>query len=420
MDRKVEGAWIIHHTNKLQTVTNQNDFENTFVAGKAGILLSAISSEDQLSIKTERLEALAKASGIGVRLELPVILPILEDRKLIERGTGGIEVLGVTSAATLQHASDIFNDSNPSASESAAIFLAERASEVPIDAKEIKEEISDSYKLKSSSTDYLLSSCEKIGFIDVEDVDGSKKLYFNGNLFRRESLPKTDKILGSLNSAEQIKLIEVTDLLKSRACISVDEAKKIMGEGLFSKVSAIGIFDINVVSNANEETGFLTLPSAFSKYSTSMVDDAFDLTKAFVSSLTYGMTKSQYERGQITMIAELLQALINGRWIGPATAIGQDYKVLELKGVVQVQQRTGRNGRSGPMMKLLKKEVGELALKAIQDGDVSEQSLQSLPTATVTHFSGPEINREKVRRRQVATSPKATRDLLTALRTGQV
>ena len=70
------------------------------------------------------------------------------------------------------------------------------------------------------------------------------------------------------------------------------------------------------------------------------------------------------------------------------------------------------------MMSLLKKEVGELALQAIRHGDVSEHSLLSLPSAAVTRFCGPEHNREKLRRKQIQFSPKATNDMLAVLRTG--
>lgn len=417
MDKQTEGAWLIHHTNKLQTVTNQHEFEDTFIAGKSGILLSAISSEDTLFIEDERLKALARASDINTRLELPVILPLLKDRNLIDVGTDGIEVLGVTSSSTLKHTSDIFHDFQPSKGETAALMLAERASQKPLDAKQIKEELSDVFLLSNSAVDDILYSSEKIGFIDTENVDDLTKIYFNGNLFRRESAKKTKMVLESLNQAEQTRLIQVTEMLKTRACISVEEAGTILGERLFQKVNAIGVFDVNVVSNSVENTGFITLPSAFSKYSNSMVEDAFDLAKAFVSSLTYGMTRSQYERGQITMISKLLQALIDGRWVGPVSAIGQDYKILELKGVVKVEKRRKGN-KEGPMMKLLKKEVGRLALQAIQEGDVSEQSLKSLPSASVTQFVGPEANREIIRKKQVEMSPKASRDMLNSLRTG--
>ena len=117
------------------------------------------------------------------------------------------------------------------------------------------------------------------------------------------------------------------------------------------------------------------------------------------------------------MVDLLLTHLINGQSIGPVHAISEDYKVLELKGVVEV--KTGsKNGRTGPMLRLLKKEVGELALQAIRQGDVSEHSLTSLPSAAVTKFDGPEHNRERIRKKQTKISPKATNDMLSVLRTG--
>lgn len=205
--------------------------------------------------------------------------------------------------------------------------------------------------------------------------------------------------------------------MKRNACVPYTDALKILGEILFKKVNAIGFFDINVVSNSREEVGYLTLPAAFSKFSSSMVDDAFDLAKAFVASLTYGMTKSDYARGQISMIDRLLGALIDGREVGPVSAIGQDYKILELKGVVSIRHGT-KGGRSGPLMRLLKKEVGELALQAIRQGDVSEQSIMALPGAAITKFRGPEVNREIIRREQIQKSPFETNDMISALRTG--
>lgn len=162
----------------------------------------------------------------------------------------------------------------------------------------------------------------------------------------------------------------------------------------------------------------MTLPSAFSKFSNSMIDDAFDLAKAFISSITYGMTKSSYARGQIQMVDALLSALVRGEKVGPVQAIAEDYKVLEFKGVVQVSYGE-KKGRSGPMLKLLKKEVGELALQAIRQGDVSEHSLTALPSAAVTKFNGPEYNRENIRKKQVLQNPATTNDMLSILRTGK-
>lgn len=417
MDKKTKGSWLIHHTNKLQGVTNQTGYEKTFLAGKAGILLSAISSNNQITVNNDRLTVLAKAANINTTFELPKLIEVLQQQRLIDTAAGGIAVLGVTTAKTLQHTSDIFDALAPGSTEVATLALAELASLEPVLAGQVAVELADSYLLGKAEIGQLMSDSEQIGFVDAEKLSPGETLLFNGNLFRRETTRKIKAVLDSLTSAEQSKLNELTEILKKQACVDTDFASKLLGEPLFKKVTAIGLFDISVVSNLTEDVGFLTLPSAFSKYSNSMVDDAFDLAKAFVSSVTYGMTKSSYARGQIQMVDALLSALVRGESVGPVNAIAQDYKVLELKGVVEV--KTGsKKGRTGPMLRLLKTEVGELALQAIRQGDVSEHSLSSLPTAAVTTFSGPEHNREKIRRAQTKMSPKATNDMLSILRTG--
>ena len=417
MDKKTIGSWLVHQTGKLQNVNNQSNYENTYFAGKAGILLSAISADNQSVLENKKLEALAKASSINTRLELPNLLKALKERELIDLGSNGIEVLGVTTAATLQHTADIFEGVTPSSMEKAAIELSEQCSIQPQDKREIKEELSDTFSLGETEVNQLLSDSEAIGFVDIEKIDTTKDLYFNGNLFRRNDAQKIHSVLNALADEEVRRVNEFNDALSRKSCISIDEAERMLGRDLFKKLSSIGIYDINVVSNQLESIGFITKPSAFSKFSNSMVEDAFDLAKAFVSSLTYGMTRSDYVRGQIRMIEALLRTLIRGEPVGPVAAIADDYKVLELKHVVKVYQGE-KNGRRGYLMKLLKKEVGVLALEAIQKGDVSEQSLQALPTAAVTKFHGPEYNRERQRRSQVASSPKATNDMLMVLRTG--
>ncbi len=417
MDKMTKGSWLIHHTNKLQGVTNQAGYDKTFLAGKAGILLSAISSNNLATLNNDRLNVLAQAANINTIFELPKLIEILKQQQLVDTTNGGIAVLGVTTAKTLQHTSDIFDALAPNPSEVASITLAEKASLEPVLSSHVTTELADVYKLATPDIQRLMSDAEQIGFIDAEDLGGGQRLLFNGNLFRRETTRKIKTVLDSLSSAEQTKLNELTDKLKKHACVSANDATQLLGVPLFNKVAAIGLFDINIVSNLNEDAGFLTLPSAFSKYSNSMVDDAFDLAKAFISSLTYGMSKSSYARGRIQMVDALLSALVRGESVGPVNAIAQDYKVLELKGVVEVRHGT-KKGRSGPMLKLLKTEVGELTLLAIRQGDVSEHSLDSLPTTAVVRFNGPEHNREKVRRAQIKTSPKATHDMLSILRTG--
>lgn len=417
MDTKTQGSWLIHHTNKLQTVTNQAGYEKTFLAGKAGILLSSISANKDVSLSNEKLEVLATAANINLVFELPRLIELLKDNQLVDTSKKGIAVLGVTTATALNHTSEIFNKLIPNPNELASIALAERASLSPVYRSDIETELSDKFELSKNDISQLFSDAEQISFVDNEKISHDKVLLFNGNLFRRDTTQKIKKVLDSLNENECALLNEFTEKLKKKACVSVENAKRMLGEALFNKVTAIGLFDLSVVSNSKEDAGFITLPSAFSKYSNSMVDDAFDLAKAFVSSITYGMTKSPHHRGQIQMVDALLSTLVRGEPIGPVPAIAEDYKILELKGVVQVKNGT-KNNRTGPMLYLLKKEVGELALQAIRQGDISEHSLEALPKAAITTFNGPEQNRQKIRRTQTKLTPRATNDMLSILRTG--
>ena len=414
MEQKTSGAWLVHHSRKLQQVTGSQEYNNINAAGKAGALLSALSSNDQTTLSRGEVEALAKAANINVLFELDFILNKLKERSLIEVSQTGVDVLGVTTEKVLEHTADVFENLGPSASERASLSIAEVTSKAPHQRKATEEYLSDTCKLTISQSVSVLESAEQIGFVDYEDLGGGDRVYFNGNLFRRDNVKKTQAVLASLTQDDNQKIALVEDMLKKSGCLLLTELRKLLGEALLSKLNAISMYDINVVNNDKENVAYVTRPASFSKYGNPFVEDALDLAKAFVSSITYGMTRSTYTRGRITMAEKLVKALIAGRWIGPVDAIGQDYKVLEMKGVVKVRPAGGR----GYEMKLLKKEVGEIALQVIAAGDASDLSVLQFPSASVSTYSGPETNREIGRRKQTVTSKKETRDIVMALRTG--
>lgn len=413
MDKKTKGAWIIHHTNKLQQVTNIGEYEQINFAGKCGLLLSSLSSSEESVLTIAQVKALAKAINISVRLELPTILDELETQKLILRNQTGIEVLGVTLAATLMHTASIFESAEPIEREQAVIELAEKASDWPIKRGLAQEYIGDTFKIVSADADSVLNAAEEIGFVDAEKV-GSGKLLFNGNLFRRDDATKINAVCSSLSEIEMSKMRELNEMLVKQGCLSLKESEQIVGNKLFKKLHSIGLYDVNKVGNEKGSFAFVTKPSAFSKFSQS--DDAFDLAKAFVTSLTYGMIQSEASRGRIIMISLLMQKLIDGHWVGPATAIGQDYKVLEMRRVVQVEPVASNMFR----MKLLKKEVGELALKVIMEGDASTESLPSLPGASVTSYTGPELTRAAQHKHLNYQSKQHIGEILNQIRTGRL
>lgn len=416
MDKQTKGAWIVHHTSKLQGVTNAvNDYEQIHFAGKCGLLLSSLASSEEASLTRKKVNALAQAVGISIRLELPQILKELEKQKLIYCSDSGIDVLGLSTAATLGHIASIFEESEPLRQENAVIDLADKTSELPFNNILAKEYIADTYKLDKTETEEVLTSAECIGFVDFEEIGKREKLLFNGNLFRRNEANKINAVCSSLSSAETSKLLELNDTLRSQGCIRLETAYNLMGDALFKKLHSIGLYDVNIVGNEQGTFHFVTKPSAFSKFSSTIADDAFDLAKIFVTSLTYGMIQSSPNRGQITKIQQLMKKLIRGELVGSATAIGQDYKLLEMRRVIElIPDSPGRF-----FMRLLKKEVGELALKVIMEGDASTEALP-LPSASVISYEGPEQTRSYERKSQAPRLKNSVCEILEQLRTGAV
>jgi hypothetical protein len=422
MPSRTKGAWIIGHSLKLQQVNVQGQFTNIDVAGKFGRLLSALSAEKEEEIPKGTVATVAKSLDITPGLELPQLLLKMEEDHLISRSkSGNIAVLGMTHGATLERTARYFERLNPEEDERVAIAIAERVSDSPVRSIEMAEYVSDTFKLKRQQTRDTLALIEDVGFIDAEVLDAASKdkLYFNGNIFRGKDPVKTHKVLESLSSEEQRKNNEFQQGIAKTGYATIDDAKRILDAKLFEKLQAIALFDVNRVANDSDEMIYVTRPGSFAKYGNPWEEDTLDYAKALVSSLAYGMTRSSASRGRITMLRALLGKLNRGEWLNENTAAGQDYRYLEVKRVVQTKE----GFRPGCFnMRLLKKEVGVIALEVLTQGvDSSESLLEHLPSSSATIYDGPEANRMKVRPKKGVRLPdRKITDMLQAIRTGRV
>jgi hypothetical protein len=303
---------------------------------------------------------------------------------------------------------------DPQPLEKAAIALAEQASMAPIPRENATEYIGDAFKLKSSEAEDFIGQARDIGFVDAEGPEG-EELLFNGNMFRRESAQKTLKVLNSLSSEEQGKMAGFDSHVQRRGAVPASEAQSMLGKTLFEKLRAAAIYDMNIVSNEAGDHVLITAPGAFHKFSDPLTEDAFDHAKALVAALTYGMTLSSTARGQIWGVDLLLRKLIDGGTVGPATAIGNDYRALEFERVVKIQ----RSGY-GFTMQLLKKDVGIIARAVLAGQNAAASALETLPGAGMRAYTAPEVARTRLRKNQSQPSKTQTHSLLSAVRGGFV
>ncbi len=414
MDKQTKGAWVVHHGRKIAAdLRGAAEFSALDLAAKAAGLLARLGESDQAVLSAQQVTAAAKIGNLNPKTELSACLDHLQKRKLIDRSTSGaVSVLGITGTSALVHAADLFEDNDPQAIERAAIDIAEHSSKSPMLAANAAEFVGDTHKLSRTDAAEFLQQAAQIGFVDAEG-EGADRLLFNGNLFRRDTANKTMKVLASLSSAEQIKLSEFDAQLKKNGALIGAEAIRILGEDLFSKARAAALYDVNIVSNEAGDHVFVTAPGAFHKFSNPLAEDAFDHAKALVAALSYGMSQSSHTRGRIWGIDLLLSKLIRGGTVGPAPAIGNDYRALELERVVQTE-RAG----SGFTMRLLKREVGVIALEVLQGRNAAASALETLPSAGMRSYTGPELARVRFRKTQSIASKAQTRSLLSAVRGG--
>lgn len=417
MNKRTKGAWIINHTKKLQDY-NARNFEDIQLAGKSGIFLSNLAaSHEQTSLTTEKVEAIAKNSNINSKLELPTIKSFLKDAQLIDFDSkGNLVVIGLTSSNILEHTSDLLEENELNNFQNASIELADKISEQPLDEQKLKQYIGDSFKLGKKQNEELFIQVEELGIIDYEKLENNK-VYFNGNLFKRDNVSKSQKIFDSLSKEDLMHLKEIEDLIQKEGCVLLEAAKNVLGLILLDKLQAIGYFDFNEVSNTSHTKIYLTKPSSFAKFGDPFEEDILDMAKAFISSLVYGLQLSSSSRGKLqdySMLRNTLRKLIRGERVGPCTAIGEDYKVLEAYRVIILEPAF----KNAYFMRLLKRDVAEIALEVIENGELAEQTtLENFnASSNISFYRGPEEIRNEVRAKKKSKVKTDLTDIIRTLR----
>lgn len=370
-DDILKGAWIINLGKKLNNFQNTIFFDKLLDASKIGLLLQVITANDiENTLTFEELKIKAKSIGINSIRELKAILEELKNLNLIDynQNLEEIVVLGLTNNGILKNTTLYFNEyvkniENNYSSE-VIIEVSEKVTNMPNKIEEVSEEFSDIFKLSKTDIEKYLKSAIQY---ELLNLDQKGNYLYNSNIFRVDEIKKIEKILNNLSPQEKKQFIELSNELKEKKCLDFDICKKQYDEKLLSKLIKASIIDINIVDSPYGKAIYVTLPSSFRKFTNNaLIDDVMDFAKAFLSSIYYGMHKSERSRGKLDTYYFVLNKLINGEEIGCADAICEDYRYLEIKGVIKVS----RCKSYGCKMKLLKKEVGEIVFKLLEEGIV--------------------------------------------------
>ncbi|MGB9368666.1 MAG: hypothetical protein WCE79_21905 [Xanthobacteraceae bacterium] len=424
MDKTTKGAWLLAQSKSLDAVTGAGAarLENVSYAGRIGrlynLLRRNVADDPNPTIDAETVRRICQLNNID-RPSRETGLKVLSDAGRIDVASNeAVSVLGATTKAVLEVTADIFSEANPTRDEEAVLELSEKVAEKPVGRKEATQFVGDLYRIPAAGASSLIDLCKSTAIID-EAADRDRTILFNSNTFRDgQYARKTLLILEGLTATEQATLSEVQEKLRVNGALYDADVRTILGDDLYRRLVSVGLFDRMEVSNRTEAVGYITSPNDFQKFGRPFEDDPIDDAKALLASLTYGRTRSDMYRGQITLPTALLRALIAGREVGGqygVQAIGEDYRELEARQVVKVTPVRGRSDRY--TFHLLKKDVGELALTIVRGGAAAQEAVL-LDGSAATAFKGPHTVRTEVRAKNSVPDKRFVADALDRLRSG--
>src|SRR5205814_6494979 len=180
---------------------------------------------------------------------------------------------------------------------------------------------------------------------------------------------------------------------------------------------ALGLIEMSEVASPAGTAKFLTMPRlpipSVGKQVANLEDDVFHHSKMLLSSLRFGELRSSPSRGRIIEPHILVGALLDRDRVGPCTAIGQDYVILEAEGVIKTVRADDRRG-SQFYMELRRREPAEVVLSLLKSEGGRSINTTSMPRnlELPLQYAGPESARPIAARRTKNQNAEAMKQFL--------
>lgn len=428
MDKLVKGTWIVNtvkHLGELKQNTSELAFfEATEQAGKAGALLGRLVAGNQEIIDGQKAKLFARQSSISPG-ELNTYLKYLKGEGKVDFSTDEmdrakeIEIYCFSGKEALESVSSLYEKLDPQDEEQANLLGLNQTFTLPHYPIELKEYLTQQ-GVEENCANNTIKLQEAFGLVKSSG-EGSDKVFYNEYAFSGDP-NRVAKALSSLESSERDMVIELQSLVSSNPGLLNESIPETIQPHIIQMMEGVGLLDGVTVQSQFGSATFFTTPQLKGQGvgSFSLSEDVFHKAKVLLSCLRFGQTKSTSNRGKISTqdkMLNIINKLTRGEWVGPATAIGQDYALLEMDGVIQT-----RPGKTyGFEMKLRQPEVGELVRQMITYNKIApemEESigdlLQNQPTGCII----PETRKNEILAKSTAPVEEMRNKLLLNMRTG--
>jgi hypothetical protein len=337
-------------------------FGATLLSGHAGLFLSSLRSH--LKMKARKFRALAAAAHIEAPLLKTVVVPWLKEGAFIEGNpfddTADIDCNVLDHDAVLSGTSGLFRSLDPTPEELAVMGIVDLGVQMPQLQSQIlaTKGLGDEQVITRATG---LAKAYKI--VNVLEGPGISEPVIYSPLIWGDNISKAGKALSHLNPDRRETLLALINMIRTyQGMPRVTAAHWVMQNGqpdLVDFAVGVGLLDQTQITSADGQTReFLTTPHIYGELAVTQGKDVCDRIRLFLDSIRHGEYFGDWYTGKITDPARLLSKLIDKHQIGPCTAIGRDYQLVEKAGIVNVKPSTSKSGQF--VMELVQKDTVQL------------------------------------------------------------
>lgn len=365
-----KGYWSIasqkHFKTYAQGVSNLDEFDNISTSGKAGLLLGVIRGSEGID-NIKGLEKKARLLGINKQELHKIVIPELEaasDGEIeVKRSMDGtithVEEYIFSQKKVLELTGRVLEKLNPSDIERVAIDAMDETKRSPLLESELFNYLS---KQGYSEEAIILSSGLQISFNLLQKLTNNvREPIFSNEYVWGKNHEKIALAFANLDglSKEEIKFI--VQSIQNQEGFPL-EMLSLKNPELLQLASKIGMISPTVIRTSREvEKPFGFSANLLNEYE----DDLLDDVKLLLASIRFGENYTEYSR--INDPVAFLNRLISSGRVGPHSANGTDYVLLEQRGIVRAVQDKRYSDRY--YLELNKKDVAEKAREVLKSSN---------------------------------------------------
>ena len=411
------GYWSIATQKHLKEFrsdcSNIDELDCLNISGKAGRFLGAIRGNRQID-NVKKIEKMGNLVGIGPRELKTIILPEIErasDKQveLIRDNTGniiGIEEYIFTNEDVMAITGEVFEIQNPSDIQRIAIETMDETKKIPYYQNEMIEMLCGN-GFKESDITLSLALQEQFKLIAKVNKSNRPNPIISNEYVWGGNHEKIAKAIADIDIGRKQYLKETIEKVQNFQGYPTEKLTATDFEVL-NLAKKVGMLNpTTIVSSRGLKKEFVFSPNMIQPLTYN--DDILDDVKLFLASIRFGENYTQHTT--IYDAIKFLEYLIRNGDIGPHSANGTDYTLLEKKGIVKVVNKQkikyGRYGQyiaSGYCLELVRKDVAEEALKVLsspQHNISFDKELSSFEMINDTgDFISPECSRIELRMAQ--------------------